>query len=581
MQKLLNFIGEYRNKLMAPLIQNTMAALLLTGSYAAAVQIIDSFLHADPDTQAWSSLCWAGLIVVIFGAYFHLIRKYTRNSMDIGHQVATDIRLKLCNHIRKLPLSFLKKNTPSKITSTLLNDMVYTESVFSVYIYEIIASLLIPLLLLVIMYVLDWRVATGALCAIALAIPFLLKSYRTASERGVEFIDARTEVDHSLQEYLEGIRELKGANRTGKDFQPFVKHNDALQQLSLKIETRLGLYCQTYTGILELVFIVIFVAGSFYVTQGTLALTVLIFLLCMANRFIEPLQILGAFLTEFRFALGAVGRVMNIFDEKPLPVLQGYTKPADSSFTFDSVSFSYGEKQALENISFHAPEGTVTALVGESGGGKTTIANLLLRFWDIDQGSICIGGTDIRKMDQSELSSLFSVVFQDVYLFNGTVMENIRMGRQDATDDEVIEAARLACCHDFIMDLKNGYDTQVGQNGAMLSGGERQRIAIARAILTKAPILVLDEATASIDPENELQIQNGLNNLIQGRTLLVIAHRLSTIRHADQILVLKKGRIVEKGTHDELLALEGAYHALWAAQESLKSWSIKELKAFI
>ncbi|MUM78884.1 ATP-binding cassette domain-containing protein [Pseudodesulfovibrio sp. F-1] len=575
MIKSLNFISEHRSKLLAPLAQNTAAALLLTASYAVAVQLILSFLHPSQSGLPWAQIIWGGLIANLLLGYFYLIRGYTRNSMRIGHQISTTLRLKLCSHIQKLPLSFLKKNTPSKITGTLLNDMVYTESVFSVYIYELAASLLIPCLLMLALAIMNWQIAAAALCAIFTAIPFLLMSYRSASDSSPEYMEAKAKTDHSMQEYLEGIRELKGADRTGERFLPFIHHNDAMQRISLNIETRLGIYCQTYTGILDLIFVVIFVLGSLAHSKNNLSLAVLIFLLCMANRLIEPMQMLGMFLTEFRFALGALGRVMDIFKEKPLPTEIGFKKPADGSFSFNSVSFSYGGEQVLKNICIHAPEGSVTALVGESGSGKTTVTNLLLRFWDADTGSIHVGGTDIKTMDQQELYSLFSVVFQDVYLFNDTIMNNIRMGKSNATDDEVIEAARLACCHDFIMMLKDGYNTGVGQNGAMLSGGERQRIAIARAILAQAPILVLDEATASIDPENELQIQRGLNNLIQGRTLLVIAHRLSTIRYADQILVLQQGRIVEQGTHDELIELKGSYHHLWEAQESIKSWSVR------
>lgn len=220
------------------------------------------------------------------------------------------------------------------------------------------------------------------------------------------------------------------------------------------------------------------------------------------------------------------------------------------------------------------PQGTVTALVGESGSGKTTTANLLLRFWDVSGGSIRIGGTDIRTFSQNDFYKLFSVVFQDVYLFNDTVLNNIRMASPQASEEEVMEAARKAHCHEFIMELENKYDTMVGEGGARLSGGERQRIAIARAILKNAPLLVLDEATASVDPENELLIQEALKTLVKNKTLLIIAHRLSTVRGAHQILVLKEGGIAEKGSHEELMRRKGIYYQFWQCQERLKSWSI-------
>lgn len=268
-------------------------------------------------------------------------------------------------------------------------------------------------------------------------------------------------------------------------------------------------------------------------------------------------------------------RIASIFDEKSLQQMPGYTPPKDLSVTFEGVSFAYGQHKVLNDISFHMPQGSVTALVGESGGGKTTTANLLLRFWDVSTGCIRIGGTDIRTFSQSEFYKHFSVVFQDVYLFNDTVLNNIRMARPEASREEVMDAARKAHCHEFIMELEEAYDTPVGEGGARLSGGERQRIAIARAILKDAPLLVLDEATASVDPENELLIQEALGALVQDKTLLVIAHRLSTVRGAHQILVLKQGDIAERGTHEELMSHKGIYHQFWQSQERMKSWSIQ------
>lgn len=316
--------------------------------------------------------------------------------------------------IYAVPLSFFKRRSPSSVTNTLLSDMVYTDSVFSIYIYEMVASFLIPVILWVSMATLDWRLAIGSLCIIGLALPFLFASYRAASADSPKFIDAKAKVDHTLLEYIEGIRELKGANLTGAAFRPFVKHNDYFQRMSLVIERRFGLFGQTYMGILELVFVLTFILGAFFYAQGSLSLLMFIFFLCLANRLVEPLQLLGAFLTEFRFALGAVDRVAETLDEKTLPIVPAVSERTGHSFTFTDVSFSYGEKQALKSISFHAPEGSVTALVGQSGSGKTTIANLLLRFWDVGEGSICIGGRDIRSLSKANCIR-FSALFFKTY----------------------------------------------------------------------------------------------------------------------------------------------------------------------
>lgn len=574
MEKLSDLFTHYRKRFVLPLLQNLIAALLLVACCIGSVVFLHLFLRGDGPVSVGGLAASAAFLLCLFAVYAVVNRRACRQSLRSGHQISADLRLKLCNHLRKLPLSYFDRNTTSKVSNTLVSDMVYTESVFSVYLHEIAIGLLIPSALLLVMLFIDWRVALGVF-ALLPALFLLRRSSHCAAISAADYIDARDHVDHCIEQYLEGIRELKNANRTGVAFAPFVPAHDAFQQLSLQIEKRLGLYCQSYIGVLELSFVVIFVIGSLSFAQGSLPLILLILLMLSAQRIIEPLQLLGVCLTEFRFALGAAGRVAEIFDKKPLPLQSGGAAPSDHGFSFTAVSFSYGDKAVFKDFNLQVTAGSVTALVGPSGSGKTTIANLLLRFRDVDHGCIRVGGSDIRGLTQEQLSSLFSVVFQEVYLFNDTAMNNIRMGRTEATNEQVREAARLACCHDFIIALEHGYDTQVGQNGAKLSGGERQRIAIARAILSNAPILILDEATASIDPENELLIQRGLSNLIRGRTLLVIAHRLSTIRHADQIVVLDQGKIVEQGRHDELMALTGHYHAQWIAQSTIKSWSFR------
>jgi ATP-binding cassette subfamily B protein len=296
--------------------------------------------------------------------------------------------------------------------------------------------------------------------------------------------------------------------------------------------------------------------------------------LVVTLRFYHPLQQVGLFLAELRYFRMSFDRIQAVLDEPTLPEPSNDPHLDRFDIEFRNVSFRYEKELVLDHISFHIPERSVTALVGPSGSGKTTIANLIARFWDVNEGEVRIGGCNIKALRTDRLLSYISMVFQDVYLFHDTVLNNIRIGRPHATIEEVMAAARAAQCHEFIKRRPQGYDTIVGEGGSTLSGGEKQRLSIARAILKNAPIVLLDEATASLDPENEALIQRGFQALVRAKTLVVIAHRLSTIRHADQILVIDKGRIVERGRHEELLAVNGLYAKLWREQERAHGWKV-------
>jgi ATP-binding cassette subfamily B protein len=315
--------------------------------------------------------------------------------------------------------------------------------------------------------------------------------------------------------------------------------------------------------------------GSWLYLNGQLSLLLFLAFLVLGLRFYLPIQMLADVNVLLREMEVSIERTSRLLATPPLPVPDKSVKANSFTVEFQNVSFSYGEKPVLKNISFTAPERSITALVGPSGSGKTTIINLIARFWDVESGAVLIGGADIRQMKPETLLSYITMVFQDVYLFHDTILNNIRFGKPSATDTEVIAAAKAARCHEFIERLSEGYHTLVGEGGSTLSGGEKQRLSIARAILKDAPIVLLDEATASLDPENEALIQEAVNVLVATKTLIIIAHRLSTITTADQILVLDEGRLVEQGSHYQLLARKGLYQRFWQERQQAKSWQVR------
>lgn len=545
--------------------------LTLIISYILVFLLIKS---AAANAFSYGTLFLYAACLLACGAIFYYLRLQTYSqSLEAGYLAVAELRMRLCSQLRKLPMSFFRKNDASSISGLLLQDMTDAESVFCIYLPEIFSGVMVIALISVTFFAMSPTLAATMLLTAALAIPVAFRLFRFMTDNSLTFTHLRKQVDKTLLEYFGGIAEIKSADLCGKRFTPWYQADQKMRSETLALETRFGIWLQTFQVILDFSYVALLFTGSLLVFSGEISVLTFIFFLLLSGQFYDPLFSQAMLFSELRHCSFALKRTSSLLREEPLASLAGYVPPKNMDIEFTRISFSYGTKQILRDISFTVPEHTVTALVGESGGGKSTAVNLLLRFWDVAEGAISIGGTDIRTFSQPELYSLFSVVFQDVYLFNDTIMNNILLARASATEEEVVEAAKKACCHDVVMGFEQGYQTLAGEGGARLSGGERQRIAIARAILKNAPILVLDEATASIDPENELLIQQGLTNLMQGKTLLVIAHRLSTISAADQILFLHDGVIAERGSHAELMACKGRYYKQWRAQEQLKSWN--------
>jgi ATP-binding cassette subfamily B protein len=490
--------------------------------------------------------------------------------------LSTDARLRLGDHLRTLSLGFFKRRDPGDISALMLQDMAKVEMLFSHLFMDAVACLGLPSLLCLFFLTQDVRLTGLMLAAVMLAAPAILLAYRIVGHFGRRQIETRNRSSSRMLEYLRGITVLKAFSLTGKGFARLDETLRRLRDDSIRLEAAGGAPVMVCALILDLGYAGLLVYGAHLLAGGEITVPVFIVFLVIGCKFFEPLLNFGMFSAEIRYMNIAAGRIAEAMEARPLPESRQPRVPESRDIAFDDVRFAYVTgRTVLDGVSFRMPERGMTALVGPSGGGKTTVTSLAARFWDVDAGCIRIGGVDVRDIPQDSLNALFSVVFQDVYLFQDSILNNIRVGRKDAAREEVVAAAKLARCHDFIERMEQGYETRVGEGGATLSGGERQRVSIARALLKNAPIVILDEATAALDPENELSIQKAISALIREKTVLVIAHRLKTVTGADQILVLDEGRIKERGNHLELLEKQGIYARLWNEQQRAGGWKFK------
>ena len=552
--------------------QNAFHTMLIGIPYGC-VFVVMLELFKPPSEMNMERVVWMLVVMgVIVLANVFLAMKVHTSAFITSYTLSSTARLRLADHLRKLSMGFFKQRDPGDITSLLLQDMAKVELVFSHLFIDALASAVIPSVMLVIFVMVDVRLSALVVGAVSLAIPVLMVGQKVIAWMGRKHLATRNEVTSRVLEYLQGIRVLKAFNLTGPRS---LKLQNVLRRYrddSIKLEVAAGGPVLSFMTILELGFIGLLVAGVYFRTQGSLATETLLIFLVIGYKFFEPLCRFGGFVSEMRYMNLAAARITDVMETPELPVTDNPKYPENHHVSFDGVRFSYTDKDVIKGVSARFEEGSVTALVGPSGSGKSTMTRLLARFWDVNGGSVSIGGVDVRDMDIEELYSRISMVFQDVYLFSDTVLNNIKVGRRDASHDEIVAAAKAAQCHDFIMGLEKGYDTLVGEGGSTLSGGEKQRISIARALLKDAPIVLLDEATASLDPENERLIQQAISQLVSRKTLIVIAHRLSTIRDADQILVMDQGQVAECGNHDELMAVNGLYTSLWNEQQRIKGW---------
>lgn len=483
-------------------------------------------------------------------------------------------RIRLAEKLRQLPLSFFGKKDLSDLTNTIMGDVQTTEQMFSHYIPQFYGSVISTCLIAIQLLFYDWMMALAALWVLPITLIIVGFSKKAQNHFTRRQTAANLAVAEGVQECLETIRDLKSNKAEHQYLEDLNKKIDALEVRHIKSELGAAMFVVPAQMLLKLGIVSVALVGSMRLLSGELSLITFFLFLLVVSRIYEPMSFSLQNLAAMNSLQINIDR-MNEINNSPSQSGAEAFAPKGYDIAFENVGFSYNSGESvLKNVSFTAKQGEVTALVGPSGGGKSTAAKLAARFWDVDRSRITVGGVDVATVDPEKLLTAYSIVFQDVTLFNNTIMENIRIGRKDASDAEVIEAAKAAMCSEFISKLPQGYQTIIGENGSSLSGGERQRISIARALLKDAPIILLDEATASLDAENETQIQQAISRLIAQKTVIIIAHRMRTVQNADKIVVLSDGTVAEMGAPEELIKKDGIFSRMIALQTASQNWAI-------
>ena len=573
-RRMMDAAGSHRPQLQRALRLSVIASIIQGIIFALFFPLLSALMASPLDMQrVWFLLALFTVLVMVEGGLRWREMDFEwLTSADMAHE----LRCRLAEKLRQMPLEELNRRQSGDLNIVMsgnVNEIVlWIGSLATLTIQTVI----VPLITVLVTFFIDWRLAISLLLTFPLSIPIYRYTRDLARVSLRDNTAADAETASRIVEYAQGLPVLKSTGQVGARselLQTAVEHQRKVQTKGERLMTRPLVSVST---LVEVGILVLISLGILFIFQGSLSIPVLLALIVIAMRFSEPLSLLLGLTSVLVMMEIGIERVQAIMAIPALPMLAPATQLTQFDITFEHVSFQYAQQQewALKNVSFQLPSKSLTALVGPSGSGKTTITRLITRFADAQQGAIRIGDVDVRQVDPNHLMRAISVVFQDVYLFDDTILNNIRMAKPDATDVEVEAAARAANCHDFIMRLAHGYDTRIGEIGGTLSGGERQRVSIARAILKDAPIVLLDEPTSALDTESEVAVQAAISRLIADKTVIVIAHRLSTIADADLILVLEDGEIVEQGTSWELLNQKGRYASLWTAQQQSQSWRI-------
>jgi ATP-binding cassette subfamily B protein IrtB len=491
-----------------------------------------------------------------------------------GYNASAFTRIKIAEHLRYLPMGYFNSNSIGEISSVTTNTMESLGDVAARVVMLTTQGILETLMIILMLLVFDWRI--GLISAAGVLIFFGVNSMmQNAGKKDSEQkVVCDTELVSQIVEYLQGISEVKSYNLLGKQAKRLNDANDASAKINTRMEMVFVPYHFLQSVITKITGAVIVACSAYFYINGTMSAVYAIGMTISAFMLYASLECTGNYSSLLHVVSVCVDKANAILELDTMDIDGKEIQPENYDIRLSDVTFSYDKRKIIGGVSLSIPEKTTTAIVGPSGGGKSTLCNLISRFWDVDSGEVSLGGVNVKAYSMNSLMNNFAFVFQSVYLFADTIENNIKFGRQDASHKEVVEAAKKACCHEFISKLPNGYNTVIGEGGATLSGGEKQRISIARAIMKDAPIIILDEATANVDPENEKELVEAVDALTKEKTIIMIAHRLKTVRHADQIVVVEKGQIVQKGTHEQLMKQEGIYKRFVDAREQAVSWKL-------
>ncbi len=557
---------------------------LLTAAPVGVVVVAIDRLAEGREVTGGQIATWTAMIAACVVAQFLVALRSARLTWVVGYEEAAQLRLQAVDHLRRLPIGQLRQQQTGDVATALTADMRMIEPVMAEVLPSVVGASVAPLVVLAVTLVVDWRLGLAALATLVLAVPIYLFMER----RFVLLARLRQQRQAGavarMLEYVNGVPVIRAYNQTGARMARFHEAVDAFRATNLRLVHQLAPLLAAVTTTIELGYAAVVLVAVYLVTGGEVETATVVLFFVLALRIYQPMLAVIGQAELMRIADAGLERVSALLASEPQPQPQRPRERAGFAIAFEDVRFAYaagtpGEHLVLDGVSFEIPEGSLTALVGPSGAGKSTVANLIARFWDVEAGRVTIGGVDVREQAPDALIDAVTVVLQDAYLFRDTVAANLRLADSRASDERLAEVCRAARCHDFVTALPDGYETVLGEGGATLSGGQRQRLCIARALLKDAPIVILDEPTAAIDPTNERLLQEALSALVAGKTVLVIAHRLATIRGADQILVLDERRIVERGRHDELVAAGGRYAALWDVQRQARGWRVGQTDA--
>lgn len=574
LQKALFLSDKGYKDLKKAIIACTLTNLSMLLPFCVTVMIFSELLTPFVGGEIQWNHIWmlwgAGIVSAIL--VFLAAKNDYRKTYIASYKESNTTRVRIAEHLRKLPMSFFNTKDLSELTTNMMADCSSMESMLSSTIPPLIANVITVTLTCILLAFFDWRLALCIFCTMPIAFLIIWLSRNYQKKLFARQVDAKLAASDQVQEYLEGMKIIKSCGLSGSHFSALDNALLTMKKIAVKVEMMVGVFMSSASMVLQAgIGITIFV-GALLLVNGSIELLPLLMFLLMVTRIYGPIL---AILSQLATLLN-----LNVVTERmrtllTTPAMEGDGKTVENcDIEMDHVTFRYNTEDVIKDVSCKIPQGSVTALVGPSGSGKSTISKLIARFWDIQGGTIRVGGKDVRTMEPENLMKYMSFVFQDVTLFNDTVMNNIRLGNPNATDEQVMAAAKAAYCDEFVREMPDGYQTLLGENGSTLSGGERQRISIARALLKDAPIILLDEATASLDPENEVLVQRAIAKLVEGKTVIMIAHRLRTVVDADQILVLENGKLVESGTHNELMAKKGLYQKLYHIQQESLGWAV-------